>query len=100
MYADKCVDYSRLKFTSTNNSSRDERKIKELQRKISNTKTAHGVCIIFAPWVIGFLCFLTWFITFSCCGTENVKAQETQQEFDITVQNPQNKDINLNVNNE
>ena len=100
MYADKCVDYSRLKFTSTNNSSRNERKIKELEDKISNTKIAHGVWIIFAPWIVGLLCFLTWAITFGCCGTENVKAHETQQKFDITVQNPQNKDINLNVNNE
>jgi Na+/melibiose symporter-like transporter len=53
-----------------------------------------------ATTLVGFLCFLTWLITFHCCRTENVKAQETQQEFDITVQNPQNKDINLNVNNE
>lgn len=96
MYADKCLDYSRLKLTSTDNS----RKIRELEDKISNTKIAHGVWIIFAPWIIGLLCFLTWAITFNCCGTKNVKAHETQQEFDITVQNPQNKDINLNVNNE
>lgn len=99
-YANKCIDYSRLEFTSIGNSSRNERKIKELEDKISNTKIAHGVWIIFAPWIVGFLCFLTWLITFHCCRTENVKAQETQQEFDITVQNPQNKDINLNVNNE
>ena len=100
MYADKCVDYLCLEFTSTNNSRRNERKIKELEDKISNTKMAHGVCIIFAPWIIGLLCFFTWAITFGCCGSPNVKAQETQQEFDIIVQNPQNKDINLNVNNE
>lgn len=99
-YANKCIDYSRLEFNSIDNSSRNERKIRELEDKISNTKIAHGVWIIFAPWIIGLLCFLTWAITFGCCGTENVKAQETQQEFDITVQNPQNKDINLNVNNE
>lgn len=96
MYADKCLDYSRLKLTSTDNS----RKIRELENKISNTKIAHGVCFIFGPWIIGLLCFFTWAITFGCCGSTNVKAQETQQEFDITVQNPQNKDINLNVNNE
>ena len=95
MYADKCLDYSRLKLTSTDNS----RKIRELENKISNTKTAHGIWIIFAPWLVGFLCFLTWIITFNCCRNTNVKTQETPQEFDITVQNPQNKDINLNVNN-
>lgn len=95
MYADKCLDYSRLKLTSTDNS----RKIRELENKISNTKTAHGIWIIFAPWLVGFLCFLTWLITFNCCRNSNVKTQETPQEFDITVQNPQNKDINLNVNN-
>ena len=92
MYADKCLDYSRLKLTSTDNS----RKIRELE----NTKVAHRVWIIFAPWLVGFLCFLTWLITFNCCRNTNVKALETPQEFDITVQNPQNKDINLNVNNE
>lgn len=99
-YANKCIDYTRLEFTSIDNSSRNERKIRELENKISNAKIARGVCIIFAPWIIGLLCFLTWAITFGCCGSANVKAQETPQEFDITVQNPQNKDINLNVNNE
>lgn len=95
-YTNKCMDYKRLEVTSIDNS----RKIRELEDKISNTKTAHTVCFVLAPWVIGLSCFLTWAITFGCCGSPNVKAQETQQEFDITVQNPQNKDINLNVNNE
>ena len=98
-YANKCIDYMRLEFNSIDKSGKNERKIKELEDKISNTKIAHGVWIIFAPWIIGLLCFFTWAITFGCCGSPNVKAQETQQEFDITVQNPQNKDINLNVNN-
>ena len=96
MYADKSLDYWR----SISNANRHEIKIKELEDKISNAKIARNICIIFAPWIIGLLCFLTWAITFGCCGNKNVKAQETQQEFDITVQNPQNKDINLNVNNE
>ena len=87
-------------FNSIDKSGKNERKIRELEDKISNTKIAHGVWIIFAPWIVGLLCFLTWAITFGCCGSANVKAQETPQEFDITVQNPQNKDINLNVNNE
>lgn len=99
-YANKCIDYTRLEFNSIDKSQKNERKIRELEDKISNTKIAHGVCFIFGPWIIGLLCFLTWAITFGCCGTTNVKALETQQEFDITVQNPQNKDINLNVNNE
>lgn len=100
MYANKCIDYRRLEFNSIDRSQKNEKKIRELEDKISNAKIARGVCIIFAPWIVGLLCFLTWAITFGCCGTENVKAHETQQEFDITVQNPQNKDINLNVNNE
>ena len=100
MYANKCIDYRRLEFNSIDKSNKNERKIRELEDKISNTRIAHSVCFIFAPWIVGLLCFLTWAITFGCCGSPNVKAQETQQEFDITVQNPQNKDINLNVNNE
>ena len=60
----------------------------------------HTIWYIFGPWIVGLLCLFTWGITFGCCGNNNVKAQETQQEFDITVQNPQNKDINLNINNE
>lgn len=99
-YTNKCIDYTRLEFNSIDKSGKNERKIRELEDKISNTKIAHGVWIIFAPWIVGLLCFLTWAITFNCCENKNVKAQETQQEFDITVQNPQNKDINLNVNNE
>lgn len=99
-YANKCIDYKRLEVTSIDNSSRNERKIRELENKISNAKIAHGICIIFAPWLVGLLCFLTWLITFNCYRNTNVKAQETQQEFDIIVQNPQNKDINFNVTNE
>jgi hypothetical protein len=95
-YTDKNLDYWRTRCDLNN----QEIKIKELEDKISNAKIARNICIIFTPWVIGLSCFLTWAITFNCRGTENVKAQETQQEFDITVQNPQNKDINLNINNE
>jgi len=99
-YANKCIDYKRLEVTSIDNSSRNEKKIRELEDKISNTKMAHTIWYIFGPWIVGLLCLFTWGITFGCCGNNNVKTQETQQEFDITVQNPQNKDINLNVNNE
>ena len=95
-YADKCLDCWRTRCDSIG----QERKIKELEDKISNTKMAHTIWYVFGPWAVGLLCFLTWGITFGCCGTKNVKAQETQQEFDITVQNPQNKDINLNINHE
>lgn len=95
-YADKSLDYWR----TICNLNDQEIKIKELEDKISNTKMAHTIWYVFGPWAVGFLCLLTWGITFGCCGTKNVKAQETQQEFDITVQNPQNKDINLNVNHE
>ncbi len=95
-YTDKNLDYWRTRCDLND----QEIKIKELEDKISNTKMAHTIWYVFGPWAVGLLCLLTWGITFACCGTKNVKVQETQQEFDITVQNSQNKDINLNVNNE
>jgi hypothetical protein len=95
-YTDKNLDYWRTRCDLND----QEIKIKELEDKISGTKMAHTIWYVFGPWAVGLLCLLTWGITFGCCGTKNVKVQETQQEFDITVQNSQNKDINLNVNNE
>lgn len=94
-YVDKSLDYWR----AVSNSNEHEIKIKELEDKISNTRIAHTFWYVFGPWLVGLLCFFTWGITYGCCGSKNVKAQETQQKFDITVQNPQNKDIDLQVNN-
>ena len=56
---------------------------------------------IFYPILGLFIILFTWLITYVSVvpeKTPNVKATETQQQFDITVNNPQNKDINLDVN--
>lgn len=75
-------------------------KVEDLKAKISRYGLSRMICYVFGPWIIGLLCIITWGITYASCGTKNVKAEEQQQQFDITVNNPQNKDINLDIKHE
>ena len=75
--------------------------LRQTEKRRDEYRSQRNFVNIFYP-ILGFLIiFFTWLITYTSLtseNTSNVKASETQQEFDITINNPQNKDINLDVN--
>ena len=75
--------------------------LRQTEKRRDEYRSQRNFVNIFYPILAPFIILLTWLITYVSVvpeKTPNVKATETQQEFDITVNNPQNKDINLDVN--
>lgn len=75
-----------------------EREIENLKAKRENKFPNNYICFIIAASA-----FIALFVSAICCGIscrDRVKVEETPTEMKINLDNPQNKDINLNVNNE
>lgn len=75
--------------------------LRQTEKRRDEYRSQRNFVNILYPILLLLFTFLTAIITGITCSsknTPNVKASETQQEFDITVNNPQNKDINLDVN--
>lgn len=75
--------------------------LRQTERRRDEYRSQRNFVNIFYPILGLFIILFTWLITYVSVAPEhtpNVKATETQQVFDITVNNPQNKDINLDVN--
>lgn len=75
-----------------------EREIENLKAERENKFPNNYICFIIAASA-----FIALLVSAICCGIscrDRVKVEETPTEMKINLDNPQNKDINLNVNNE
>ena len=75
--------------------------LRQTEERRDSYRSQRNFLNILYPILLFLFTFLAIIITEVACSsknTPNVKASETQQQFDITVNNPQNKDINLDVN--
>ena len=75
-----------------------EKEIEKIKAERENKSFSNYICFIILASA-----FIALFVSAICCGIscrDMVKVEETPTEMKINLDNPQNKDINLNINNE